>query len=697
MGELPKICLNMIVKNESKIITRLLDSVLKIIDHYVIVDTGSTDNTIEVISNYFKDKSIDGKILVKKFENFEKTRSYALEKCLCEPDSDFILLLDADMKLEFGEKFDPIKLKQLLIFDAYHLMQGNETLMYKNIRLVRNSLHFFYKGVTHEYVTSHSKFTKGTIDKEMLFINDIGDGGSKDDKYTRDIDLLQKALDKEPNNNRYKFYLANSYKDNKQYEKAIECYDKCIAGNGWDQEIWCSKYYKGKCYKELGNTAEALECWLLAFEYMPKRLEPIYEIILHYRNSGKHLLAYHFYKIALEHINRIENEDDELFLVKNVYNYKLDYEITIVGFYLGLDKFSINTVCMNLLNKEIPGDIQGSILSNYKFYGVNLSDYKCKSKLQTKLLDIVGKGINMKHTHEYHSSTPSICFYQDKLICLVRYVNYYLDEKGHYKSKNKNGNYIDMEGIITRNMCGVFTIKNNALELEKEFEVKYDTTYDTFYKGTEDMRLININNEEIYFTGNKITQYPNLNIHIEYGKLDIEKETTESCLLNIENKAKIEKNWVVFSKEGKQYIVYNWFPMTICSFDETLFDETLQKYDVSIERKIAMPNIFKSVRGSTNGITIGNEIWFITHCVSYEIMRYYYHMFVVLDKDTMELKRYTQLCSFNKNRIEYTLGFEYLEKEDKFLIGYSNHDSTPDYICIKKSIIEELMYDNTKA
>ena len=123
--------------------------------------------------------------------------------------------------------------------------------------------------------------------------------------------------------------------------------------------------------------------------------------------------------------------------------------------------------------------------------------------------------------------------------------------------------------------------------------MKYDTTYDTFYKGTEDMRLININNEEIYFTGNKITQYPNLNIHIEYGKLDIEKETTESCLLNIENKAKIEKN--LEPKEGKQYIVYNWFPMTICSFDETLFDETLQK-DVSVERKIAMPNIFGPVR-----------------------------------------------------------------------------------------------------
>ena len=46
---LPTLCLNMIVKNESKIITRLLESVLPIIDTYCICDTGSTDNTIEVI------------------------------------------------------------------------------------------------------------------------------------------------------------------------------------------------------------------------------------------------------------------------------------------------------------------------------------------------------------------------------------------------------------------------------------------------------------------------------------------------------------------------------------------------------------------------------------------------------------------------------------------------------------------------
>ena len=52
MIDIPKICLNMIVKNESKIIERLLTSVLGFIDEIFIVDTGSSDNTIEKIMKW---------------------------------------------------------------------------------------------------------------------------------------------------------------------------------------------------------------------------------------------------------------------------------------------------------------------------------------------------------------------------------------------------------------------------------------------------------------------------------------------------------------------------------------------------------------------------------------------------------------------------------------------------------------------
>ena len=71
----PTICLNMIVKNESKIITRLFDSVLPIIDSYCICDTGSTDNTKDIITKYFNEKNITGKIIDRPFKNFGYNRT----------------------------------------------------------------------------------------------------------------------------------------------------------------------------------------------------------------------------------------------------------------------------------------------------------------------------------------------------------------------------------------------------------------------------------------------------------------------------------------------------------------------------------------------------------------------------------------------------------------------------------------------
>ena len=59
------ICLNMIVKNEGDIIVDTFNNILSYInlDYWVISDTGSTDNTKEVIINFFKEKGIDGELV----------------------------------------------------------------------------------------------------------------------------------------------------------------------------------------------------------------------------------------------------------------------------------------------------------------------------------------------------------------------------------------------------------------------------------------------------------------------------------------------------------------------------------------------------------------------------------------------------------------------------------------------------------
>ena len=109
---IPTLCLNMIVKNESRVIRRMLESVYPILDSYCICDTGSTDNTVEIIESFFREKNIPGKVIHEPFRNFEYNRSFALKAC-DEIDADRILLMDADMVLWKNPKIEPRKFKQL--------------------------------------------------------------------------------------------------------------------------------------------------------------------------------------------------------------------------------------------------------------------------------------------------------------------------------------------------------------------------------------------------------------------------------------------------------------------------------------------------------------------------------------------------------------------------------------------------------
>jgi hypothetical protein len=102
-----------------------------------------------------------------------------------------------------------------------------------------------------------------------------------------------------------------------------------------------------------------------------------------------------------------------------------------------------------------------------------------------------------------------------------------------------------------------------------------------------------------------------------------------------------------------------------------------------------MPAFFKHIRGSTNGQVIGDEIWFICHLVSYESRRYYYHIVVVLDKATERLKKYTNMFLFERETVEYTLGF--IERGENLLIGYSLLDRETKYMEVPKKWFEDQM------
>ena len=109
--------------------------------------------------------------------------------------------------------------------------------------------------------------------------------------------------------------------------------------------------------------------------------------------------------------------------------------------------------------------------------------------------------------------------------------------------------------------------------------------------------------------------------------------------------------------------------------------------------EIPSPNFFRYLRGSTNGVIIGDEIWFLTHLVSYEDRRWYYHCMVVLDKNTYKLKKYSPLFTFEKKPVEYSLGFVHIKSNNRFLIGYSVLDKETKYITVSKHIFDDMFLD----
>ena len=636
----PTLCLNMIVKNESKIITRMFDTVLPIIDSYVICDTGSTDNTIEIITEYFKNHNIPGKVVVEPFKDFCYNRNFALNSCVGI--SDYILLMDADMKLVIGN-FDKTKLGN---YDCYHILQGNDNFYYKNMRIVKNTGGVSYVGVTHEYINIPGGFRTGEFKKNELFINDIGDGGCKSNKFERDVRLLTEGIEKEPNNVRYHFYLANTLFDLGRYDEAISYYKKRIELGGWKEEVWFSYFKIGMAYKNKSDFGNALKYWCEGYDYYPERLEGIYEIIHHYRNISKQRIGYEFYKMAKNIIDKKYNYDGCLFHHNDIYTYKLPYEFTLLAAYVGIN--NINNEIIQILNKCNESSINSNVIKNMKFYKFVLNQKKRKAfdTIFTKNIE----NIDMK----FYSSSSCMVNNGDGYIMNVRYVNYYINESNFYSNCDKY--------IITMNKYIELDKDFNIIN-EKLFEIPFDGRR---YIGTEDVRIFYNKTEDKYVYVGTGLQKDN-NLGIVYGHYNIKNLKLEDNIVELKQKFKVtacEKNWEFVSYNDNIYIIYEWFPLKLCMIENN---------NLVVKKEQKMPNIFKHIRGSSCGFNYNETIWFVVHLVSYDSPRHYYHMIVVFDKN-MNLQRYSAPFKFEGEPIEYCLSINIRDKE--VYMNYSTWDRT---------------------
>ena len=335
------ICLNMIVKNEAHVIASTLENLCHYIhfDYWVIVDTGSTDNTKQIIYDFFKDKNIKGELHETEWKNFGFNRSDALSKAFNK--TDYLLIFDADDRI-VGDFILPKELN----LDGYHLKFG-DNFSYVRLLLVNNALRWKFMGVLHEYIIcTNEKYNckfeniKGNY---HLISGKSGARSNNPNKYRDDALILEKAYDeavklKDDIMVRYSFYCAQSYKDAGDNVKSIEWYKKRISHGGWNQEVYYSYITIGQLYSNMSNIESAFYYWVLSFDADPERCEGIYYIIKHCRENGKFQLAFHYYNLIEK--NKTRNLLDKLFVTEDVYKYLLDYEFTIIACYVNQHKLA---------------------------------------------------------------------------------------------------------------------------------------------------------------------------------------------------------------------------------------------------------------------------------------------------------------------------------------------------------------------
>ena len=320
------ICLNMIVKNGvADNIQRCLKSVKPYIDYYLISDTGSTDNTEEVIKECLE--GIDGEIFHHKWKNFGHNRELILQEAY-KRDIDYCLFIDADEEL-----FVNNGAFKNLTADSYLIEKhtANRTAKFSFPCLVNiKNVEWHWCGVVHNQLNGNPK----SVHRFDGYIQGhLGKGGKSDglssqvEKVKRDIKLLKRELKKDPDNSSHVFFLAQSYRAAGELEKAHDLYLKRIGMGGNEQEIYWSMLVAAIIRKELDGDFP-MGKFLLAYNYRPSRKEALCEVAAYCNQNGLYPLAYMVARTGYE----IPKSKDTMFVTMPVEDWRMADELAAASF-----------------------------------------------------------------------------------------------------------------------------------------------------------------------------------------------------------------------------------------------------------------------------------------------------------------------------------------------------------------------------
>jgi glycosyltransferase involved in cell wall biosynthesis len=355
-----KIGLSMIVKNESHIVHEVLNCTLPLIDTFCILDTGSTDNTVQIIRDFYKKHEINGEVVEGSWKGFGESRSEALK--LCDGKMDYILMIDADDLIVHKPNAKEFLYKMLYDTNPnacnIHIKRGS--LEYERTQLFKARDHWKYVGVLHEYPTNDKK--NNTMVRLPTDIHMIGRTmGARSllegNKYKRDAETILKALETEPKNDRYMFYLAQSYRDAGMYPESIEWYKKRFEVGGWVEEQYI-------CALNLTRLLHSKEWAWKAHEIFPKRSESLVSYMAYCRANNmwsRELLCMSMYASTIA-----KPEGTLLFLEVDNYEWRVWDELSVISVFCGALDVAKSAYMKLLKEKKYPPEQEHRIKTNFE-------------------------------------------------------------------------------------------------------------------------------------------------------------------------------------------------------------------------------------------------------------------------------------------------------------------------------------------
>jgi len=405
-------CLILLVKDNSDIILKCLDSVIHLIDEYVICDTGSTDNTIKMITNYMTKHSISGYVIIPVFleikisdVNEDYYMNAAFEKAHKDSSAKYLLVLQPEDTLLNLDK------SLLSIEDANKLVE--------NINNSSKDLSYC-KTISGPY-QSPANF----IYKNNKLYKSIQTDHQENSGYFVDSVYIERSVKKINNlntsdNNHSWFYLGFHLEEMGNYKEAINYYEKVI-GSNLENYKYLSYLRLGRIYRhKLINYIQALEYFKLGDEINASRLECAYEYIclLELTTEFEKGLKY----ISME---RADTKIDPTWLLAepSIYNWQYPMEASYIAHKAGSNQLALD-LGLKLKNSGLfPDDKKASVDSNIHFYNLALAEQSTQKVVNNgdPKVRVVDLGLSkiepfFEHFHIKSQRTQSIVvdnFFQD--------------------------------------------------------------------------------------------------------------------------------------------------------------------------------------------------------------------------------------------------------------------------------------------